>query len=206
MERGTECHTRRRPSSSGRPPPSSASRVKELLVSPGRLAEAISEIDRDLREQAEEIVRTRERIARLGAGDRLYVSAEVADYLDRLRELGVSRRTIQMERDIWILLHSLSPDEAAIWLADKCDAMNDPEFRALYLEHDAAFDWSADDPRLPALADRTRRWLTERHNAQGEPWALRDPVLARLAASSVDGSSPAWERLIELAAEPQPEG
>ena len=30
--------------------------------------------------------------AQLDAGDRLFVSAEVADYLDRLHELGVSQR------------------------------------------------------------------------------------------------------------------
>ena len=97
------------------------------------------------------------------AGDRLFVSAEVADYLDRLHELGVSQRTVQMERDIWILMQSVSPNEAAAWIADKLDAIGDPEFRAIYLEYDAAFDWSPDDPRLYALADRTRRWIANRH-------------------------------------------
>src|SRR5207249_442217 len=78
-------------------------RVRELLAAdPDRFAAAIAEIDRDLQERAAELLRTRERIARLGAGDRLFVSAEVADYLDRLRALGVSRRTVRMERDIWI--------------------------------------------------------------------------------------------------------
>jgi len=48
-----------------------------------------AEIDRNLREQAEKLLRTHERIARLDAGDRLFVSTEVADYLDRLHELGV---------------------------------------------------------------------------------------------------------------------
>ena len=93
----------------------------------------------------------------LRSHERRFVSAEVADYLDRLRELGVSQRTVQMERDVWILLQSASPDEAAIWIADKRDAIGDPEFRAIYLEYDAAFGWSPDDPRLHALADRTKR-------------------------------------------------
>src|SRR5207244_2582582 len=138
-------------------------RIKELLAAdPDRFAAAIAEIDRNLQERAEELLRTRERIAHLNAGDRLFVSAEVADYLDQLHELGVSQRTVQMERDIWILLQSASPKQAAIWLADKRDAIGDPEFRALYLEHDAAFDWSPDDPRLYALADRTQRWIANR--------------------------------------------
>ena len=61
-------------------------RIKELLAAdPDRFAGAIAEIDRNLQERAEELLRTRGRLAQLSAGDRLFVSAEVADYLDRLR-------------------------------------------------------------------------------------------------------------------------
>ena len=62
----------------------------------GRMAE----IDRKLQERVAELLRTRERIAQLSGGDRLFVLAEVADYLDRLRKLGVSERTVQLERDL----------------------------------------------------------------------------------------------------------
>src|SRR4029450_2854147 len=79
-------------------------RIKELLAAdPDHFATAIAEIDYTLQQRADHLQRTRERIAQLGVGDRLFVSAEVADYLDRLRELGVSQRTVQMERDGWIL-------------------------------------------------------------------------------------------------------
>ncbi|GAA3305040.1 hypothetical protein GCM10020218_105880 [Dactylosporangium vinaceum] len=47
-----------------------------------------------------ELQRARERIGRLGSGDRLFVSAEVAGLLESLLELGVSERTVHMERDI----------------------------------------------------------------------------------------------------------
>ncbi len=117
--------------------------------------------------------------ARLEAGDRLFVSPQVRDYLDRLHELGVSRRTLQMERDGWILMQSVSPDDAAAWVADKLDALDDPEFRAIYLQYDAAFDWSPDDPRLGALAERTRQWLAGRRDRSGSR-AVRDPVRAHL--------------------------
>ena len=40
--------------------------------------------------------------------------------------------------------------------ADKRDAIKDPEFRDLYHGYDAGLDWSPDDPRLSALADRTQ--------------------------------------------------
>jgi hypothetical protein len=125
----------------------------------------------------------------------------VAGYLDRLHELGVSQRTVQMERDIWILLQAVSPDEAAIWIADKLDAIGDPEFCALYLEYDAAFDWSPDDARLSALADRTGRWMANWYDRpEGR---VQDPTIAQLVAASVGVSSPAWDRLAEIAKQRQ---
>ncbi len=179
------------------------SRIKELLAAnPDRFAAAINEIDRNLQERAKELRRTRERIARLSAGDRLFVSAEVADFLDRLSELGVSQRTVQSERDGWILMQSASPNQAAIWLADKRDALGDPEFRAIYLEYDAAFDWSPDDHRLNALAVRTERWFAKRHDSlKGREGSVLDPTLAQLVATSVGMSSPAWDRLGEIGKE-----
>ena len=174
-------------------------RIKELLAAdPGRFAAAIAEIDRDLQQRAEQLRRTRERIARLRAGDRLFVSTQVADYLDRLLEIGVSRRGVQMERDLWILAQSVSPAAAASWIADNCQALDDPEFRALYADTDAAFDWSPDDPRLIELADRTRRWVAAR-NKHGS--ATADPDLARLISTSASGVSPAWDRLAEITRE-----
>lgn len=174
-------------------------RIQELLAAdPDRFAAAIAEIDRDLQERAEGLRRTRERIARLGAGERLFVSAPVADYLDRLHALGVSQHTVQMERDLWILMQSASPEEAALWIADKCDAIGDPEFRAIYLEYDAAFDWLPDDSRLDALADRTQRWIANRHGRfAGGGRSVQDVVIAQLVAAS----SPAWDRLGEIAKE-----
>jgi DNA-binding transcriptional MerR regulator len=178
-------------------------RVKELLVaSPDRFAAAIIEVDHTLQERAKELRRTRERIARLGAGDRLFVSADVADYLDRLRELGVSQRSVQMERDGWILLQSASPKAAAVWFADKLEAIDDPEFVAIYLDYDAAFGWPADDPRLEALADRSEQWFVRRGDrltSRKQPTA--DPGIVQLIATSTGSSSPAWDRLKEIAKE-----
>ena len=178
-------------------------RVKELLAaSPDRFAAAITEVDGALQERARELRRTRERIARLGAGDRLFVSADVADYLDQLRQLGVSRRSIQMERDGWILLQSASPKAAAVWFADKLDAIGDPEFVAIYLEYDAAFEWSPDDSRLEALAERSERWFVRRSGevTRGKQPAP-DPGIADLIATSTGSSSPAWDRLQQIAKE-----
>jgi DNA-binding transcriptional MerR regulator len=161
-------------------------RIKELLAAgPDQFAAAIADIDRRLEERATELARTRERIAQLGAGDRLFVSAEMADYLDELQKLGVSERTVQMERDIWILLQSVSPADTATWFADKCAAMRDPDFRALYLEYDAAYSWSREDSRPAA----------------GHDGRLLDPAIAQLVTTSVGVSSPAWSRLADIAEE-----
>jgi DNA-binding transcriptional MerR regulator len=175
-------------------------RIKELLTAdPDRFAEAIAGIDRALEDRAEEIRRTRARLARLRAGDQLFVSPEVVDYLDRLRAVGVSERAVRRERDGWILMQSVSPDEAARWVADKLDAITDPEFQAIYREYDAAFDWAPDDPRLEALAERARRWLVNRRGGtERVAKSAPDPTIARLAATTPGGSSPAWDRLAEL--------
>ncbi len=108
-----------------------------------------------------------------------------------------------MERDGWILLQSASPKAAAVWFADKLEAIDDPEFVAIYLEYDAAFDWPADDPRLEALADRSERWFVR----QGDPaltsrkQPAADPVIVQLIATSTGSSSPAWDRLKEIGKE-----
>ncbi|WP_344509740.1 MerR family transcriptional regulator [Dactylosporangium maewongense] len=174
-------------------------RVKELLAAaPAEFAAAIAEIDHDLRRQAEKIQRSRDRVAQLRTGDRLFVSEEVAAYLDRLRALGVSDRAVLLERDIWVLLHAVSPRQADGWITDKLDALDDPEFQAIYLAYDAAFDAPPDDPSLPALAARARRWHAERYPS-GEPSTGADPDITRLAALAAGASSPAWTRLAELA-------
>jgi len=107
-----------------------------------------------------------------------------------------------MERDLWILLQAISPKETVTWIADKLNAIGDPEFRALYLEYDTAFDWSPDDPRLYPLADRTERWLASRYGRiQDAQRPVQDPAIAQLVATSAGASSPAWDRLTQIAQE-----
>jgi DNA-binding transcriptional MerR regulator len=171
-------------------------RIKDLLdADEATLATAIAEIDDDLEERIAQLRRTRDQLAQLRGGDRLFVSPEVAAYLDDLRELGVSERHLRLERDGWILMRTASPEDAARWIAEKRDLLADAEFRALCLEHDAAYDWAPDDSRLPGLAERTRNWFAGRP----EPTAAGNPAMARLAAQSLPGgSSPAWDRLARL--------
>ncbi|WP_228837954.1 MerR family transcriptional regulator [Nocardia amamiensis] len=154
-------------------------RIKDLLAAdPDALTAAIAEIDRDLRDRIAQLRRTRDKLAQLRGGDRLFVSQEVADYLDDLRELGVSERHIRLERGGWILMQTASPEDAAVWIAEKRELLTDPEFRALILDHDAAYDWSPNDPRLSALAARTRSWFAN-HHSRSETRAVANPAIAR---------------------------
>ncbi|MGW6504201.1 MerR family transcriptional regulator [Nonomuraea angiospora] len=174
-------------------------RTKDVLdAGPDALAAAIAEIDHNLQDRIEQLRRARDQLAQLHSGDRLFVTPEVADHLDELRELGVSERQIHLERDGWILMQTASPEDVRAWIAERRELMTDPEFRALYLEHDAAYDWPPSDPRLPALAERTRDWFTE-HHSRSETRPVHNPTIARLAAQSQPGaSSPAWDRLGRL--------
>ncbi|MFI6920054.1 MerR family transcriptional regulator [Nonomuraea spiralis] len=174
-------------------------RVKELLdADQDTFASAVAEIDRDLQERIAQLRHTRDQLAQLRDGDQLFVSPEVAGYLDDLRELGATERHIRLERDGWILMQTASPEDAAVWISEKRELMADPEFRALCLEHDAAYDWSPDDPRLLPLADRTMRWFAGR-DSRSESRPVDDPALAQLLAQSLPGvSSPAWDRLSRL--------
>ncbi|WP_330231024.1 MerR family DNA-binding transcriptional regulator [Nocardia sp. NBC_00508] len=174
-------------------------RIKGLLdADPDALTAAIADIDHDLRARIAQLRRTRDQLAQLCGGERLFVSPEVADYLEELRELGVSERQMRLERDGWILMQTASPEDAAVWIAEKRELITDPEFRALYLELDAAYHWSPNDSRLPALADRIRNWFAN-HHSRSETRPVANPTIARLAAQSQPGaSSPAWDRLAQL--------
>jgi len=90
-------------------------------------------------------------------------------------------------------------------IADKRKAMGDPEFRAIYLEYDAAFDWSPDDPRLNALAERAQRWIGKRRSSvERGAGVVQVPDIPRLVATTVTASSPAWARLTENARQRKP--
>ncbi|NUR82770.1 MAG: MerR family transcriptional regulator [Nonomuraea sp.] len=181
-------------------------RVKELLDADREtLAAAVTEIGHALGERIAHLRLAQERLAQLHGGDRLFVPEEVADFLDDLRRLGVSERQRRLERDGWILMRTASPEDADLWLAEKRELLADPGFRALYLDHDAAYDWPPDDPRLPGLAERTRTWFAGRHS-RSETRPVDNPEIARLAArTQPEASSPAWDRLARLIEEP-PQG
>ncbi len=70
-------------------------RIRQLLAAgPDEFARAVAEIDKTLAGRIRHIQAQRRRIAQLAAGDRLFVPAEIADLLDRIRNLGISPEAI----------------------------------------------------------------------------------------------------------------
>jgi len=178
------------------------SRVQELLTADEEeFAAAIEDIDRRLRAEIRERQRHRERVAQLAAGDRLALPPEAVDYLDRLRKLDIPQRAIEMERDAWILVAAQIPDQMRALMALKRAQIEDPAGTAIYLDLVEAADWDADDPRLPAIADR----LVAMIEKDAEQWSqdqvahfVLDDELVALLDEVFINAVPTARRLLHL--------
>jgi hypothetical protein len=109
----------------------------------------------------------RRRVAELTAGERLFLPAGIAQYLDDLRALGISSWQVTLERDGWIMLAASYPDKALEWIAQKRADLADPEYRRFYLSYDQAHDWDPGDPRLAELAGELVERLVRNAAAAG---------------------------------------
>ena len=139
-------------------------RVQELLdASPEEFADGVRQIDTALRAEIRRLQDTRQRLARLAAGEHLALPQSVVGYLDRLRGLGVNERYIEMERDAWIMVAARIPTEIDAIIATKHEYLDDPDVLKLYSlvneAVDAAADVPADDPRVVEVADIVERLM-----------------------------------------------
>ncbi|MGW5669926.1 MerR family transcriptional regulator [Micromonospora sp. NPDC003776] len=131
-------------------------------------ADAVQRIDSQLRDEIERLETSRKQIAQLTAGDSLALPPEVITYLDRLRDLGVSERMLQGERDGWILLAARWPDRVREFIPGKLAQLHDPRIVRLYRLLSEVFESDAgDDPRLVEAAD-IMAGLAEQAHAAGE--------------------------------------
>jgi DNA-binding transcriptional MerR regulator len=177
-------------------------RIGELLrATPAEFSNAVASIDKSLRDKVTELEAHRRRLAELTQGERLFLPDEIVELLDDLRAMGVSERTVTVERDGWILSIAISPGPARKWAEQKRAALADPEFRALYVECDLAFDWPPDDPRLGQLATRMAVWSAKNAGAppssseEEEGEAADVSVIVQLLTADIEASSAAWRRL-----------
>ncbi len=180
-------------------------RIQELQgASPAEFARAITEIDDGLRRRLGELTRHRRRIAELAGGERLFLPAEIVDILTELRAMGVSERTVRTERDAWILMVAVSPEQIPGWVREKRAALDDPDFRRIYLACDEAFDWDPDDPRLADLARQMAAWADRSRDAGQRPdgWGSVSAPVVEVINSAITVASPAWRRLSEISVQP----
>jgi DNA-binding transcriptional MerR regulator len=180
-------------------------RIEELLkAEPEQFSQAIAGIDEALTAKIRDLTDHRRSLAELDGGQSLFLPAEFVDYLDQLRAFGVSPRTIQLERNGWILIVAGSPHQARELLRQKSADLQDTEFRALYLAYDQSFDWDPTDPRLEELATTVVSFLEHRpekpSQVQPTPKSEQDPtaIAIDLLSSDIGSSSPSWDRLTEL--------
>jgi DNA-binding transcriptional MerR regulator len=182
-------------------------RIKELLqAGPAEFARAVDQIDQSLDTKIAELTEQKRRIAGLVAGDTLFLPPAIVDLLDGLRAIGVSDRTIKLERDGWIVLAAGYPKESGDAAQAKLKALDEPEFRQIYLAYDEAAQWDPSDPRLEQIADLIMTFAARYApgpEASPPPPADDPAVLALMAGAS--GDLPAsWHRLEELCRDRSP--
>ena len=119
-----------------------------LRADDSTFAEAVERIDSHLSEEIERLETSRKQIAQLAAGDSLALPPEVISYLDRLRELGVSERLVEGERDGWILVAARWPDRVPDVIRSKLAELEDPRMVRLYRVLSQLFESDGTDDSL----------------------------------------------------------
>lgn len=162
-----------------------------LHAQPAEFAAAISDIDGELRRRIDQLAEHRRRIAALAGGERLVLPPEVVAVLDRMRGLGVSERTVGLERDARILMQLQDPSATPQWVRDKNARFDDPEKTRLYLACDQVVGRDPHDPRVDRLIDELDAWEIAHESDLSRPelWLL-DSLIAEAA--------PAWQRILDV--------
>ncbi|MFD2419675.1 MerR family transcriptional regulator [Amycolatopsis pigmentata] len=174
-------------------------RVQELLdAGPEEFRAGVQEIDKDLRAEIRRLRHTRERLARLAAGDHLALPRSVVDYLDRLRDLGVEERYIELERDAWIMIAAQVPHLIDAVIAKKHEQLDDPDMVKLYSLLSGALDWPADDPRIVEIADILERLMIRAVETRDGGADGFDDRFVDLLDSTMIESAPGAKRLREI--------
>ncbi|RSM55668.1 MerR family transcriptional regulator [Actinoplanes sp. ATCC 53533] len=172
-----------------------------LEADPPTFLEAVQRIDDHLRDEIDRLETSRKQIAQLAAGDSLALPPEVTAYLDRLREIGVSERMVQAERDGWVLLAARWPDGVREVMPGKFAQLENPLLVRLYRVLSEISDSDADDDsRLVEVAD-IMVGLAEQAEAAGElgdgDMADDDAMFDLLDAFALE-SDPRTGRVLEL--------
>ncbi|MEU3990966.1 MerR family transcriptional regulator [Streptomyces platensis] len=170
-------------------------RIDALLhAQPAEFAAAVDDIDAELQRKIDQLTEHRHRITELAGGEGLVLPAGVVANLNRMRSLGVSERTVRLERDVWILLQALDPESMPQAIKDKAASFDDPKTTRLYLACDQSIDWDPHDPRVDQLIDELDNWEIDHARDSSEQGNVA------LAFSRVVEAAPAWQRILGVLA------
>ena len=173
--------------------------IREMTAEdPSDLAAHIQRVDRDLTARIRRLRLTQRRLRQLATGTLRLLPADVTTHLEELSDLGLSRRWVQLETDLWVLVFATHPQTAADLFRDQTQALTDPALRQLYLDYDQAHDLDPNDSRIDDLARRIVEASTARYQANGPPGQYIDSDVPALAQDAVNVLSPAWRRLDHL--------
>ena len=160
--------------------------------------QALHQIDTDLSARIRDLRATQERLRQLADGRLLAVPAEVASYLERLRDFGFSERWVALQYDLWILVFATHPDTATALFHDQAQILADPALRqTLPRLRPRARPRPARPPRRrprPPAVSATRA----RYGAGDLPGQDTDSEIPVLIQGAVNASSPAWRRIDTL--------
>ncbi|MEI5035234.1 MerR family transcriptional regulator [Streptomyces sp. S1A(2023)] len=90
------------------------------------------------------------------------------------------------------------PDRAITLFRDQNEILADPALRQLFLDYDHAHDLDTDDPRIDALARRITKATRKRYGSDEPPQLDAASEISALIQSTINASSPAWQRLDTL--------
>ena len=163
-----------------------------LRAQPAEFAAAIADVDAELRRKIDQLTEHRRRIAALAGGEELVLPPDVVAILNRMRDLGVSERTVRLERDTWILMQALDPRVMPQWIQDRNARFDDPAKTRQYLLCDQSVDWDPHDPRVDQLIDELDAMRIEQEDDSGRSGDLT------LVSARVAEASPAWRRVLDV--------
>jgi DNA-binding transcriptional MerR regulator len=174
-------------------------RIRALKAAPQeQFRRALADIDADLTTRIRSLRHTQRSLRELARDHHRLLPAKVNRYLERLSEVGLSERWIDLERDLWILVFATHPGDAPGLLRDQSQALSDPTLAQIYLDYDRAFDLDPHDPSLDALARRIVEATRARYGSGDLPGQGGDSEIPALIQGAVNASSPAWRRLDTL--------
>lgn len=165
-----------------------------LAGTPQERAVAVERIDRDLDVQIARLQETRTRL-RTVASPQQQLPPRVPEYLDLLKQIGLSPEWIDMERDLWILAFATHPESAATLLADQHQAKTLPQVQQVYRDYDEIRDLEPNDHRIQDLADRILSLTRDRYAEAPPPAPPADSPVPQLIQEMINSASPAWRRL-----------